>query len=555
MLGFFLVFLVYPVVYIIPMASRDRHGWTWEYITAVWCHPLLARALVHSLALGLVTVLGTTLLSWPMAWFVARYRVWASSWLLGLLLIPLVLPPFVGALGLEQFLHPYGTLNLLLGSLGWIDLDRPPDWLAWSGFFGVATMQVLHLYPILLLNLLAALANIDRSLEEAARSLGAGRWRVFRTVTLPLAMPGFYAGAVLVFIMAFTDLGTPLMFNYSSVIPVQIFNLISEREVNPLGYALVLVVLAVSAGLFFLSRRYILSREYQWITRGVRVGESQDALPWWGNMLIWCYGLGLIVLSLVPHAMVALLALQGRWQFTALPSVYSLEAFRTLGHEGIVITAARNSVFYSLCSTGLDMILGVALAWLVVRRPSRLSGLLDGLAMLPLALPGIVLAFGYLTCYTRLPVGPLRVWFDPGQNPTLLLIIGYAVRRLPFVVRSAMAGLQQVPAALEEAAASLGASTWRIWRTVTLPLLRPHLLAGGVLAFAFAMLEVSDSLMLAQQEKYYPLTRAIYGLSLRPDDGPQLASALGVIGMGLLFTALLIASRALGRSLGELFRA
>jgi iron(III) transport system permease protein len=175
--------------------------------------------------------------------------------------------------------------------------------------------------------------------------------------------------------------------------------------------------------------------------------------------------------------------------------------------------------------------------------------------MLPLVLPGLVLAFGYLTCYVRLPLGPLRSWFDPGQNPALLLMIGYAVRRLPYVVRSAMAGLQQVPVVLEEAAASLGASRWRIWRTVTLPIIRPHLLAGGMLAFAFAMLEVSDSLMLAQQEKFYPITRAIYALSLRPDDGPQLASAMGVLGMGLLFAALFVASYALGRSLAQLFRA
>ncbi|MCS7159740.1 MAG: iron ABC transporter permease, partial [Gemmatales bacterium] len=554
-LGFFAAFLLYPVLYIVPMAARDRHGWTWEYVAAIWHHPLLARALYHSLALGAVTVVGTTLLSWPVAWYVARYRVWGSSWLLGWLLIPLVLPPFVGALGLEQFLHPFGTLNGILSHLGWIDPSRPPDWLARSGFLGVAVMQTLHLYPILLLNLAAALANIDRSLEDAARSLGAGRWRVFRTVTLPLALPGYYAGAVLVFITAFTDLGTPLMFNYASVLPVQVFNLISEREVNPLGYALVLVILVLSGGLFIISRRGILGREYQLAARGASLGEHQSPLPGWGNILIWTYSLILLTVSLVPHGMVLLLALEGRWQFTALPTIYSFEAFRTLSHEGIVVSAVRNSVFYSMCSTGLDLFLGVTLAWLIIRRPSRLGGLLDGLAMLPLALPGIVLAFGYLTCYARLPLGPLRSWLDPGQNPTVLLIISYAVRRLPYVVRSTLAGLQQVPAVLEEAAASLGASRWQVWRSITLPLIRPHLLAGAILAFAFAMLEVSDSLMLAQQEKYYPITRAIYGLSLRPDDGPQLASALGVIGMVLLFAALLIASRALGRSLGELFRA
>lgn len=554
LLGFFAAFLVYPLAYVVPAACRDRQGWTWEYVAAIWTHPLFARVTWNSLSLGVTTVIGTTLLTWPLAWCLARYRVRGTSWLLGLLLIPLILPPFVGALGLEQFLHPFGTLNMLLGQFNIVGLDMLPDWLAISGFLGVAIMQILHLYPILLLNVVASLSNVDRSLEEAALSLGASPWRVFWTVTLPLALPGYYAGAVLVFIMAFTDLGTPLMFNYSSVLPVQVFNLLAEREVNPLGYALVLVILVITAGLFYLGRKEILRRQYQVTVHGLQ-GNQHRELPKWLNLFVWIYALSLVGLSLIPHVMVVLLAFTGRWQFSALPSHFSVEAFRTLSHEGIVLIAVRNSVFYGLASTFLDILLGATIAWLVLRRPSRLSGLLDILAMLPLVLPGLVLAFGYLTCYSRLPLGPLRQWLDPGHNPTLLLIIAYAVRRLPYVLRSTTAGLQQVPVTLEEAAAGLGAGQWRIWWTVTLPLIRPHLLAGGILAFAFAVLEVSDSLMLAQQEKYYPITRAIYGLSLRPDDGPQLASALGLIGMVLLLVALLFASRALGRSLSELFRA
>lgn len=554
LLGFFAAFLVYPLAYVVPAACRDRQGWTWEYVAAIWTHPLFARVTWNSLSLGVTTVIGTTLLTWPLAWCLARYRVRGTSWLLGLLLIPLILPPFVGALGLEQFLHPFGTLNMLLGQFNIVGLDMLPDWLAISGFLGVAIMQILHLYPILLLNVVASLSNVDRSLEEAALSLGASPWRVFWTVTLPLALPGYYAGAVLVFIMAFTDLGTPLMFNYSSVLPVQVFNLLAEREVNPLGYALVLVILVITAGLFYLGRKEILRRQYQVTVHGLQ-GNQHRELPKWLNLFVWIYALSLVGLSLIPHVMVVLLAFTGRWQFSALPSHFSVEAFRTLSHEGIVLMAVRNSVFYGLASTFLDILLGATIAWLVLRRPSRLSGLLDILAMLPLVLPGLVLAFGYLTCYSRLPLGPLRQWLDPGHNPTLLLIIAYAVRRLPYVLRSTTAGLQQVPVTLEEAAAGLGAGQWRIWWTVTLPLIRPHLLAGGILAFAFAVLEVSDSLMLAQQEKYYPITRAIYGLSLRPDDGPQLASALGLIGMVLLLVALLFASRALGRSLSELFRA
>jgi len=554
LLVFFVAFLIYPMAYLFPSALRDRSGWTTGYLFAVPQHPLLRWAILNSLLLGVVSVVGTTCLTLPLAWIIARYRLPAAGWLIGLLLVPLILPPFVGVLGLDQFLHPFGSLNILLIRFGLLRWEQPVDWLARSGFWGVAIMQILHLYPILFLNLTAAFANIDRSLEEAAYSLGAGRWRVWWTVTFPLALPGYFAGAVLVFIAAFTDLGTPLMFNYSPVLAVQIFNLISEREVNPLGYALVLVVLIISCGVFYLARRQILYRPYEFSVRGTQAAIYRP-LRTWIRLMVWVYVIVLLGISLLPHLTVFLLAFEGRWQFSILPSAYSLDSFRVLFQEDTVSVAVRNSLFYSFWSTALDLILGMLIAWFALRNPSRLSSLLDSLAMLPLALPGLVLAFGYLTCYGRLPLGPLRSWLDPGINPTLLLILAYAVRRLPYVLRSAMAGLQQVPPVLEEAAASLGASRWRVWKTVTLPLIRPHLLAGGILAFAFAMLEVSDSLMLAQQEKYYPITRAIYGLSLRPDDGPQVASALGVLGMGLLFAALLVASRALGRSLAEVFQA
>jgi iron(III) transport system permease protein len=204
-------------------------------------------------------------------------------------------------------------------------------------------------------------------------------------------------------------------------------------------------------------------------------------------------------------------------------------------------------------------------AWLVVRRPSWLTGVLDGLATLPLALPGLVLAFGYLTCYgvvfkglssyTGKDLSWLRDALDPGKNPVPLLIVAYAVRRLPYLTRSAQAGLQQVAPALEEAAENLGASRWRVVRTVTVPLIGANVLAGAVLTFAFALLEVSDSLMLAREVKFYPITRALLGILLRPDDGDRLASALGVVAMALLATALLGASLLLGRRLGQMFRA
>ncbi|HOS95116.1 MAG TPA: ABC transporter permease subunit, partial [Armatimonadota bacterium] len=196
----------------------------------------------------------------------------------------------------------------------------------------------------------------------------------------------------------------------------------------------------------------------------------------------------------------------------------------------------------------IDVVAGVAIAYLLTRRRIPGAGVLDALSVLPLALPGLVLAFGYVGCFAGWPI-------DPRANPTALLVVAYAVRRLPYAVRSAYAGFQQTSITLEEASMNLGASPMRTLRRITLPLVTANLVAGGILTFAFAMLEVSDSLILAMKEQYYPITKAILSLLQRIVDGPYIASAMGVVGMVLLAVSLIVAGRFLGRRMGELFRA
>jgi iron(III) transport system permease protein len=191
------------------------------------------------------------------------------------------------------------------------------------------------------------------------------------------------------------------------------------------------------------------------------------------------------------------------------------------------------------------------IAWLLTRRRIPLAGLLDALAMLPLALPGIVLAFGYVAGFDF-----KIAWLNPRENPTVLLIISYSVRRLPYIVRSACAGFQQTSVTLEEASANLGASPLRTLWKVTLPLVAANLLAGTILTFSFAMLEVSDGLILAMREQYFPITKMIYQLMGRIDpNAPSVACALGVVGMVILTISLLVAGRILGKKMGQLFRA
>jgi iron(III) transport system permease protein len=190
----------------------------------------------------------------------------------------------------------------------------------------------------------------------------------------------------------------------------------------------------------------------------------------------------------------------------------------------------------------------------------RGGAVLDALAMLPLAVPGIVMAFGYVAMTLHWPFsesGPLGGVFSVlgrHPNPVPLLIIAYAIRRLPYIVRAASAGLEQTSGELEDAALNLGASTLTALRRVVIPLIMANLIAGSILVFAFSMLEVSDSLILAQKAEHFPLTKAIWEFFSRLGDGPYIASAMGVWGMALLTVTLIGASVLMGKRLGAIFR-
>ena len=550
LLIFFAAFLFYPVSFMLKGAFFGGGRFSLKYFLLLLESPLERECIFNSFTIALLTTTLTTLLSLPLAHWMTRFNFRGKAWLSGLLLVPMIMPPFVGAIGLSQLLARFGSLNLFLMRLGVLPPDGPIDWLGQGGFWGIVILQVMNLYPIMFLNVSAAMANIDPSLREAGQNLGASGWRLFRTVTLPLILPGYFAGAVIVFIWAFTDLGTPLIFGFSRLVPVQIFDAVSEINTNPMGYALVVLVLALTLALFLISKRALGRRRYEMMARGhtagaeVQAGSRQTLVIWMALLLV-------IGSALLPHVTVVIDSFARHWFFTVLPPAWTMENYSEVFGHGLTASSIRNSLIYSALSALLDLFLGVVIAWLLTRKRIPFASLLDGLATLPLALPGLVLAFGYVAGFD------FRIsWLNPRNNPTLLLIISYSVRRLPYIVRSAYAGFQQTSVTLEEASANLGATPFRTLRKITLPLVMANLIAGTILTFSFAMLEVSDGLILAMREQFFPITKMIWQVMGRIDPGaPGVACALGVVGMFILTVSLLVAGKLLGRKMGQLFRA
>lgn len=545
------VFFIYPAAMVIGEAFYSKDGgFTLAFVGQVFTNPVYLEGLRNAFMLGITSTLASLLIAFPLALLAHRYKFPMKGALSALILVPLVLPPFVGAVGVKQMLGVKGALNSFLTEIGVMAADAPVDWLGEGRFWGIVIMNALHLYPILYMNVAAALTHLDPAMEQAAQNLGCPPWKRLLRITLPLTMPGIFAGGAIVFIWSFTELGVPLVFDYTRVAPVQVYDGIKDLGSNPFPYALVAVMLLVSAVVFVVSKTIMARSGLGTAPRPKSIHhevELRGVKGWWVTGVF----LAVFLVASLPHLGVILLSSSQDWYGSIFPESFTLEHYdEALGHP-LVVPSIKNSLMYASASTLLDLVLGLAIAWVIVRSKIRGRGILDALVMLPLAVPGLVLAFGYLALSQEGRSFHFLVGLK--DNPTLLLVIAYAVRRLPYVVRSAVAGLQQSNVALEEAALSLGATPARMMRRVALPLVGANLIAGGILAFAFAMLEVSDSLILAQQAEHYPITKAIYSLLSTLGNGHELAAALGVWAMVFLAISI-IGAVVLGGKKGGLFR-
>ena len=371
---FFVAFLIYPLLYVFKEAFWIENRFDLTYFKLMVTDPNKRELVINSFKIGVMVTLLTSIVSLPLAYFLTRYQYPGRNTLRSVILIPMIMPPFVGAIGMQKFFGNYGSINMLLDKLHLMKVTEndPIDWFE-GGFWGVVLLSTLHLYPIMYLNIVAALANVDPSLEEAAENLGASRFQIFRRITLPLMMPGYFAGAILVFIWAFTDLGTPLIFDYNKVIAVEIFQLVSAANLDPMGYALVVLVIVLTALAFYASKRWTGSKHYEMLGRG-HVTSRETNAKLWMRCVIYLFIGGLTFIALLPHISVILASLtpnEGQWNMTVLPKSFTFAHYVETFTHSDTLPSILNSLKYSIFSTLIALIVGVAIAYLLTRKRSR----------------------------------------------------------------------------------------------------------------------------------------------------------------------------------------
>src|SRR4051794_30316468 len=279
-LAIFAVLFLYPLGMVIKGGFIDENGHlTAKFVVGVFQNPVYAQGLLNSVGIALGTTTLVTLIAVPLAVLTTRFDFPGKSIFSALVLVPMILPPFVGAIGFSQILGQYGVLNSLF-HLG------PIDWLGQARYSGVITLQALALYPVMYLNTSAALANIDPAMEQAAENLGCRGFRKFRRITLPLIMPGLFAGGTIVFIWSFTELGTPLIMNYQRCTPVQVFDALKEIGNNPFPYALVFVMLVASVALYSLTKLTFGRKSYAMQAKATVQSSTEPATGFRGLLVL-----------------------------------------------------------------------------------------------------------------------------------------------------------------------------------------------------------------------------------------------------------------------------
>src|SRR5437016_5412103 len=353
-LAIFAVFLLWPIIIIVRVgffgipAPGQTSGFTLGYLRAIFLDADLRRGLLNSAAIAVGVTLLCMAISVPLALLSVKYDFAGKGFVTSLLLVPLILPPFVGALGLRQILGRFGALSAMAWHLHLVTPGTPIDWFGNARVFGIVLIEALSLYPIVYLNVSAALANIDPAMQQAAANLGASRWTIFRKITLPLMRPGLFAGGTIVLIWSFTELGTPLMFDYYHVTSVQIFNRITQVQGNPLPYALVVVTLVTSVLLYIGGKLVLGRRQDAAVTKASVQSAAKKLSPLRGLAVLSCF---LLVsgLALLPHIGVILYSISGvgAWYQSAIPKVFTAQHYlHGLSHE-LAVPSVKMSALYA----------------------------------------------------------------------------------------------------------------------------------------------------------------------------------------------------------------
>ncbi|MBR0091306.1 MAG: iron ABC transporter permease [Lachnospiraceae bacterium] len=515
----FLLFLIWPFSSIITNAFKSNkvEGFTLANFERFFTKKYYSGALWNSIGISLVPTVFAVLLGVPMAYLMTRYNVFGKKLWHILAILSLMSPPFLGAYAWIMMFGRAGSVTTFLAQYG---IDIPTIY----GFGGISTVLTLKLYPYIYMYTSGAMESIDSSLEECAENLGSGKLRRFFTVTMPVVTPSITAGALVVFMSALADFGTPMLLGGSEfrTLPVLIYNeYLSETGGNGnLASAISIIIVIITLLMLVLQKGWVSRRNY--MMSALRPPQEIE-VHGVKRFLVTLPVFLISFVSFLPQIIVCASSFQ-HTNYSSFTGGFTLENYQGLGSR--LWTALSNTFSYSLIAMVFIVVIGILFSYMVVRKKGKTGGVLDMLLMAPYVIPGSVLGLCYIVTFN---VKPLIL-----TGTATIIIISYIIRKLPYTVRSASAFLMQMDPSVEEASINLGVPPMRTFWKVTARLMLPGVFSGAILSWVTCINELSCSIMLSSG-KNNTLTIAAYTDIVRNSVGSGAAlSAILTVTSGII---------------------
>lgn len=514
------LFLIYPLVrLLIESVSKDGQ-FTTEYFVKFFSNSYYGVTLLHSFELSIAATLVSLILGVPLAYLYNLYEIKGRNLIQIIIILCCMSAPFIGAYAWVQLRGNNGVITRLIAS---VIGHKPPSI---YGFRGIVTVLSLQLYPLVFMLVSGALKNVDSSLLEAAQNMGVGGVRRFFKMIIPLCMPTILAAALLVFMRAFADYGTPLLIGRGfQTFPVIIYNeYFGETGTDHNFAAAVSVIAILITAVIFLFQKWA-SNRFEFHMNALHPIERKPAKGF-KNVLIHAYTYIVVFLAFMPQLYVMYCSFRNT-SGKIFAKGFGMGSYQKIARD--LPLEIRNTFLIGLLALAAVVILAILIAYLVVRRRSGLNDVIDTASMIPYIIPGSVVGIALVVAFNKQPMVLTGTMF--------IMIVALCIRRIPYTIRSSVAVLQQIPITVEEAAISLGCSKLEAFFKATVPMMRNGILSGAILSWVTIITELSTGVILYNR-KTITLTLAIYAQVTRGSDGP--AAALATILNVLTISSMLI---------------
>lgn len=514
------LFLLYPLSLLLKMAFSDGVHFTLENFAKFFSRKYYSITLLNSFKVSIAATIASVVVGVVLGYFMSVFKIRGAKLLRMCIVMATMSAPFVGAYAWIMLLGRNGVITNFLSGLFGITM---PDI---YGFNGIMLVFVTQLFPLVFLYVQGAMSKMDASLMEASENLGCTGFKRFFTVVLPLISPTVLAGALLVFVRAMSDFGTPMLIGegYRTFTVILYNEFVGEVSQNK-GFASAIAIIAILITMVvYFSQNFVAKKQAFSMNALHRIEKKQ--LHGFSNFIVHFITYVVVGISILPQLYVVYTSFLKTSGQIYVPG-YSLQSYQDMFSR--LGRSIQNTIVIPAVSLLIVVFLAVLIAYVAVRRRNVLSGAVDVISMIPYVIPGTVIGIAMISAFNREPLVLTGGMF--------IMVVALVVRRLPYTIRSSVAILQQIPLYVEEAALSLGSSKPKAFFTVTLPMMSSGVLSGAILSWVTLISELSTAILL-YTGKTQTLTVAIYTQIVRGNYG--IASAMATVLTVMTLLSLLI---------------